>query len=1845
MFVSGGFVSHVLVVDPNFLVPVKIQLRTMTVEHPPLLGSTQRASVEPIQGSGHRSGFGTQVLSTFRRQMIQKRRALTSTLLEMLLPLIFVLALAIGSFAANTDKYPDTQFVHGPPLNLAAALEDAMCVNGTSSSSGVMSLLPQCNTTLPIACTNSYLLPVSNVCLTVSGLPMMAIMGVLKSFEEPIYLLDFDHMVLLQWGAKLFIGPKSYGLFSASVSTALYNSGALYFVPNSNATQQVVQTLNTTFKLFQDVFAGIRGSRGDVIPSIVTSAGEGKTWGIISVESDDAPKSFTFQISLNHSSIPATTSVRNQYSRGVSSKDYVQYFASGFLTLQETLDRVFINSAFSTDPSPPLALVPMGYLAYDTNVFYQIAGPLAPFAMVLSFLYMVSQLSKRLVEEKEQRLREGTMIMGLSKSAFFVSWLGMYYIQVSITCTLSSILLSAILLKKSAFTVILIVYVVFGLTAVNTAALLSTLFNKARLAALMVPLIYFIMAFPAFAIPDGTANGVFYLVSFIPPVPFSIANKLLFNYELENGVGWNMVGSPNEIPYNVGFAIAALIVMFFVTLLLTLYLDAVLPKEWGTSANVCFCFCSCFGSKSHRSSENERLRDEKYRHDNSPRPFMTAKKGTAHLDVCENFPARYNTASLQIQGISKTFNKKVAVDNMDLCVFPDMITVLLGHNGAGKTTLVNLLTGMMEVTSGDAIIYGNSVRENIAAVRSEIGFCPQHNILWDDLTCFEHLQYFARLKGVPSDKVNEQALHMLDKVDLADKKDVYSCQLSGGQKRKLSVAIAFIGGSRLILLDEPTAGMDVAARRHTWDVLQEMAIGRTIILTTHFMDEADLLGRRVAIMSKGSLYSYGSPMFLKNNLGTGYVLKLSCTTNIQNREGLLGEITRHVPSGSLQEVKGQEAQFSLPKEQVKNFPKLIRHLESKEVSAKYGIGSVAMTVSTLEDVFLRIAEMEELREDETLEDRAKMEGENQERVHRALGKTYESMRQKKELGDTSVGFSRQLMGLIVKRFHYIKRDRRTLFLQLVMPVFSIVLAMALSEIKQAESGSLAINLGMYGSGTHQITLNNCSKYAPFYDPAYVKDLTYENSTQNFSSYLVSHSLHHGDREQFTSVSCDDTHWTPATTTLFVNATGVHNAPQALQDYYLAVARNVYNATAASVKPFDLFMGVSSYPLPLTDRETVQVDSIAQLMLALFVLIPYTFIPSTYVAFIVKERECKAKHLQFVSGVNFVVYWVSNFIFDIVCFVATLTISFIIFIIFNKSAFVGTVESFFATLTVMLLYGISGIFAAYAVSFFFDNHGSAQNIVMLSNFMIGFVLVLMSYILQYIDSTKSLMKVLIYFFRVVPAFCMGNGLLAISNSVAMAPLTLNPPSLFSFDVAGWDILYMCLTSVGFLLITVFVDHPQRKAKRQLLSFNRDAQAPNVEDEDDDVEEERRVVEGNLRPDDVVTVKKLRKVYDLGGGKEKVAVQNITFGVKKGEVFGFLGTNGAGKTTTVSILTGEFLPNMGHASITGYDVVTNAQEARKVTGYCPQFDALIDLLTPQEHLNLYAALRGIPIMDTASVVDALIEACGLEEYRSIQSGSLSGGNKRKLSVALSLIGGPSVVLLDEPSAGMDPFARRQLWDVIVFVAAHSSVVLTTHHLEEVDKLAHRVGIMDQGLMKCLGTLGHLKKKFGGGFELTLKVKQDHAQAAISYIKRTFPEAHLVEERQERLIFSLPADSANLADLFEEIFKAKENSSLGIEDYMVQQTALEQVFLRIAEQNSRTEEEEQRRLREERERLSKSNRSQNFRSAASASQLANEPLDPVVKAEGYSASFRLSRNKRQKSEDTLPLTEATKADTEAM
>ncbi len=215
---------------------------------------------------------------------------------------------------------------------------------------------------------------------------------------------------------------------------------------------------------------------------------------------------------------------------------------------------------------------------------------------------------------------------------------------------------------------------------------------------------------------------------------------------------------------------------------------------------------------------------------------------------------------------------------------------------------------------------------------------------------------------------------------------------------------------------------------------------------------------------------------------------------------------------------------------------------------------------------------------------------------------------------------------------------------------------------------------------------------------------------------------------------------------------------------------------------------------------------------------------------------------------------------------------------------------------------------------------------------------------------------------------------------------------------------------------------------------------------------------------------------------VAVDNVSFGVSRGEVFALLGPNGAGKSTTINMIRGEMRPDKGTILLENTDIVKHMRAARKYLGVCPQFDAL-DLMTTREHLEFYASAKGVTAIeqDVATVMSKV----GLEAYANRLASNLSGGNKRKLSLAIALIGNPTVLVLDEPSSSMDAASKRIMWKTLAEVSASRSLILTTHSMEEADALATRAGIISKRIL-ALGTTRFLRKKYGNVYHIHLILK---------------------------------------------------------------------------------------------------------------------------------------------------------------
>ena len=396
-------------------------------------------------------------------------------------------------------------------------------------------------------------------------------------------------------------------------------------------------------------------------------------------------------------------------------------------------------------------------------------------------------------------------------------------------------------------------------------------------------------------------------------------------------------------------------------------------------------------------------------------------------------------------------------------MYEGQVFALLGHNGAGKTTTISMLTGLLQPTEGDMLVHGFDFKHQLNEIRKSLGVCPQHNVLWQDLTPQEHLELFCKFKGMTNKAEIKSQIHdKLEETQLLAKKDSLAKNLSGGQKRKLSLAIALIGNSKIIMLDEPTAGMDLTARRNTWDMLKNNKDGRIIILTTHYMEEADILADRIAIMAKGRFRCLGSSMFLKNRYGVGYTLTITKkvnTASAENSNRVTELVKQSVPDAIVLGDVAAEITLRLPQNANTVFKTLFSSLDEKLDSLS--LENYSISVTTLEEVFLRVS-----RGDEEIEGRrgsifGKTEGQSQptpdepsiqdnpeQDENKAVleGKNENAVDKDfhiQEDRDTEYQFFKHFWALFVKRMIWSKRDFKGIIFEIFLPIILVVLGLVM----------------------------------------------------------------------------------------------------------------------------------------------------------------------------------------------------------------------------------------------------------------------------------------------------------------------------------------------------------------------------------------------------------------------------------------------------------------------------------------------------------------------------------------------------------------------------------------------------------------------------------------------------------------------------------------------------------------------------------------------------------------------------------------------------------------------------------
>ena len=703
-------------------------------------------------------------------------------------------------------------------------------------------------------------------------------------------------------------------------------------------------------------------------------------------------------------------------------------------------------------------------------------------------------------------------MMGLKNSVWWSSWIFVYFLIYTLVAFTVTCGLFILLFRESNFLIVFGVIWTFLMSIMSMGLVVSTLFTDPGTASICAIFFYLIGIFAPAALSGLSTAGRLVLSIIMSPFAFYWGFSMFATYEgAGQGVTFDNLSEVTEQGFSDPIKLETFWLIFLIDtaiyLLAAFYLDQVVPGEFGAKWPwyfPCLPRFWCGSKETGVDDDEEGAAAEEQGTD--PADVQEVDKGIMEKD--SHFKDKGRPA-VQVKNLRKVFvsrgSKKVAVKNFSIDVYEGQVTALLGHNGAGKSTTFNMLSGLMPPTQGDAIIYGKSIKTDLSNVRKKLGVCPQHDVLWDTLTVMEHLQLFAALKGVCEDKIDQLCWDTIALVGLTEKREQYSVTLSGGQKRKLSIGIATIGNSQVVYLDEPTSGMDPFSRRSTWEVIKKHRPGHVIIFTTHFMDEADLLGDRIAIMSEGRLRCCGDSLFLKNRWGAGYHLTVSMKVGLnkdqitvietQVKDVVKAAVEPQLPENGWDhwfkencEQNGAMMEFSLPKGETadeqdtiqKSFIKLFTDLDEVKASPDKLMDSWGISMTTLEEVFLKLAKgdeshkviknMSDLQESNKLNKRASMSAQaiasGEEAPQSSKGGQEDKGEQASKIGTrgADAGFGTHFKAIFMKRLKMAVRNPFNIVIQIIVPLIFVLFAMIAIKYGLDESANdFALDASQYNS--------------------------------------------------------------------------------------------------------------------------------------------------------------------------------------------------------------------------------------------------------------------------------------------------------------------------------------------------------------------------------------------------------------------------------------------------------------------------------------------------------------------------------------------------------------------------------------------------------------------------------------------------------------------------------------------------------------------------------------------------------------------------------------------------------------
>lgn len=1502
---------------------------------------------------------------------------------------------------------------------------------------------------------------------------------------------------------------------------------------------------------------------------------------------------YTYTLRVNSTVSPSTRVLFNAFDIAPD-VEYKSYW--WFANVQAVVEQAILNSHVSPLSSNmrsrlgvdemPLLKVHLNFKPFPWPSFTLDLGATAAalffnLLLVYSFLNPTRSSASAIVAERELQLRDGMKLLGLTDSAYWASWGISHFTLLAISGTLCA-LVGMYPFQRTSFSLMLSFFWLASAALLAFAYCLSAFFSRARVAATGVTVLFAVAMAPGYMAPAVSPLGGYSWAAacLLPPSAISLFAHVLVRQEgAGRGLTWHTLSQP--IASEGIFSGSTVLIMLAVDVMLysalLWYFDNVLPTRIARLPWY-FPFSSSYWKR------DVMRRVESVRDDAASSEPLLSRSGHSAVEL------------LNISKIYKapTLGPIVALDNLTLKVKRGEIVGLLGRNGAGKTTALSILAGVLPPSSGEVMLDGVSIRERPSILRGKLGICPQFDILWPELKVREHLELAAAIKGLVGADQQKSAEEMAQKVGLSEKLDALSSELSGGQKRKLSCALAFIGSPPVVVLDEVSSGMDPVSKRVIWSLLEEHRSHRSaaILLATHSMEEADTMCDRVAILAEGTLTVDASPQELKVQYGVGYVLDVSLFEDVSHQatsEVVAAKVQEMVPEASVIRHQHRGVTLRLPRESVGSFPAMLRHLEHHKV--ELGIDSYGIKLSTLEDVFMKASS----KVSRTRASPSQPKGDAEDKSDFVVVNVGPSPTSP---GKMVAHWATQVHALFQKRALCAYREPGVSLIQFLVPVAIVLLslwaagagaglpyepalvldrktvlsghpaAFAASPLLRDQADLLNTFEDRYSRDAFFDTNATSIIRVPYFQPLQGSlDAALLENWWNVS-FKTNDALFVETLPDFISMDVDNTTWTEpgARIAFMVNQTALHAVPAAISSVHSALLRCLVTPGNEQTQSSSIGFHAINAPLPPAPGGlgAMASEMSSVLLLILCVQLATSVLSASCSIFLVKERESGSRALQNIAGVSSSAYCVANFLWDYGAQFSLTAMGIMIAITLFGFPQVQGEQRGLAIAVLLWLFGAAAVPMSQSLQHFFKDETKALQRLSSFYFMIGYLGFLATWILELIVSMLQppgairvgrILRALLS--SVSPHYCLTRGLFLVTQSYREER---GLPNTSPWQDIHNLLFNLVVQAVAYFTITLIVESDFLTAcawwLQEKCSAQHDGSILQDSAEDAEVRSERLAIEsGQIAPQSAsALLKGVSKTY--GGGRVK-AVRGVWLSVLKGQCFGLLGVNGAGKTTTFKMLTGEVRPETGDAYVSGNSVLKHRTAARSHLGYCPQSSALPSGLTGQEVVKMYALLRGVPQSLLHVFVNRLLKQFELSAIGNKPCGTYSGGNKRRLAVAVALTAGRELCCLDEPSTGLDPAARRALWHVLREEGRNSAILLTTHSMEEAEAVCGRIAIMSAGRIKALGSPQQLRDRLAAGYILQVEFQgsEEYLESLLALYKLQ------LRRRTGNTSFTYQlsiSSSAELAGVFEVLESSKTDGETGLIDYTLSQNTLEHAFL---------------------------------------------------------------------------------------